>query len=216
MADYRFKGWESITLEQFINISQADFNNETAVLEVAAVLLDSDVEFVKKNEPYQKVALFVNQVSDLLEKPPKNEFRLFNHITVNGKKLKPPKFIDRFDGSWWSNATYQQVSTTMQTLEILGKANEALNKQQLSAIPLMLAALFTHDDRESEEVLMQREKEILQMHMDVIWQCFFLLNRCMKNTSKGLKLYLMVARIDQTLQNFRKKLRMRFQRDKKG
>lgn len=208
---YKFNGWQSITLAQFIELTKGvdELEGDELTFHLCSVLFDEPVELIKKSYSYGKVTTFAHQVMTTLEKLPEKT----NVKTING--LKPPKMVNRLDGSWWSNATFEQVQAVMIEIERIQKAQEKLNELDLSGFALMCGALFQKEGETlTDELIFAREQMFLQADMEIIWQAFFLLKKWQKSTLRDLKLYLWVVQIWLKYQNLVEKLKGKFKKGK--
>lgn len=208
---YKFNGWESITLAQFIELTKGvdNLEGDELTFHLCSVLFDEPIELIKKAYPYGQVTTFAHRVMATLESiPEKSSLKSIND-------LKPPKMVSRLDGTWWSNATFEQVQAVMLEMERIQQAQEKLKQFDLSGFALMCAALFQKEgEKLTDELIFAREQMFIQMDMENIWQAFFLLKKWQKSTLRDLRLYLWVVQIWLKYQNLAEKLKGKFKRNK--
>lgn len=208
---YKFNGWESITLAQFIELTKGvdNLEGDELTFHLCSILFEEPIELIKKAYPYNQVTLFAYKVMETLENlPKKSTLKAINN-------LKPPKMVSRLDGTWWSSATFEQVQAVMLEMERIQQAQEKLKELDLSGFALMCAALFQKEgEKLTDELIFAREQMFMQMDMSIIWQAFFLLKKWQKSTLRDLRLYLWVVQIWLNYQNLVEKLKEKFKRSK--
>lgn len=208
---YKFNGWESITLAQFIELTKGvdNLEGDELTFHLCSILFEEPIELIKKAYPYNQVTLFAYKVMETLENlPKKSTLKAINN-------LKPPKMVSRLDGTWWSSATFEQVQAVMLEMERIQQAQEKLKQFDLSGFGLMCAVLFQKKGEVlTDELIFQREQMFLQTDMSIIWQAFFLLKKWQKSTLRDLRLYLLVVQIWLKYQNLVEKLKGIFKRSR--
>ena len=183
---YKFEGWQSITLEQFIELQKGiDKEPDELVLHLCSTLFNQDSELVKKAYKWADLVDFANKVMATFDELPKREE--LTKLSLNGVEYYPPSFVSLLNGDWWSNSTYGQVQSVMSTINTIEKHKD------MSTLPLMFAALFRKKGEElTDEIIVKREILFSQMTMDKVWQAFFLLKKWERSTQKGLKRSLII------------------------
>lgn len=210
-SSYIFEGWQSITLRQFNTLTHKiqHLEGDELVFKLCSILFDVDETYLKKSQPYLKLKEFATKVLDTFESLP--EKQKLNEI--NGYRL--PKMIKRIDGSWWSDATFEQVQAVMSETQRIQEATDKSEKLNLEGFALMCATLFQKKgDIVTDEIILQREREWLEVDMFTIWQAFFLLQKWQRITLRDLKLYSKVVAIWLKLLNFQEMLKEKFRRSK--
>jgi len=203
---YNFKGWQSITLRQFIELNKSidKLEGEELMFNLVAILTDNSEDFIKKAIPFADVTTFATKVMATLEQLPSksivNEFSDFSGYYL-------PKYVDRIDGTWWSDATYIQVQAVMTEIERIEIAQDKLNKLDLSGFALMCASLFKKKgDIITDELILSREQMFMDMDMLNVWAAFFLLKKWQRDTLKDLKVYSLVLKMSLRFQSYQTKL----------
>ena len=204
MTKVKISGWRSITLEQFIQLTDVEnnVNEEEKPFHVVAIVTDNTPEFIKTAMPYEKVLKAYSDVAGLLSNLP-NQAKITKH-----KDYVLPNWIERLDGSWWSNATFGQVQAVSLEIGRIKEASEKMGRFDLSGFALMCAALFKKEGENlTNEQIILRESFWLQEDMETIWKVFFSLKRWQKRTLRGLKIYFIALKMSLKLQNLAQRLR---------
>lgn len=209
---YKFEGWKSITLSQFIELQKGiDKEDDELVLHLCSVLFEQPIELVSKSYKWADLTDFASKVISTLENIP-NKVKA-QDITLHGNRYSPPDFVTMLNGDWWSNSTYGQIQSVMSTVGAI-EANEG---KDYSGLPLMFAALFQKKGEElTDEIIIKREKLFAEMTMDQVWGAFFLLRKWHRNTQKGIKLSLLISLLLAKWQSWIIKLKLNFRLNKRS
>ena len=210
-SSYIFEGWQSITLRQFNTLTHQiqHLEGDELVFKLCSILFDVDETYLKKSQPYVKLKEFATKVLDTFDSLPEKQ-RLKE---INGYRL--PKMIKRLDGSWWSDATFEQVQAVMSETQRIQEATDKSAKLNLEGFALMCATLFQKKGEiVTDEIILQREREWLEVDMFTIWQAFFLFQKWQRITLRDLKLYSKVVAIWLKWLNLVEKLKGKFKRSK--
>ena len=210
-SSYIFEGWQSITLRQFNTLTHQiqNLEGDELVFKLCSILFDVDETYLKKSQPYLKLKEFATKVLDTFESLPEKQ----KLKDINGYRL--PKMIKRIDGSWWSDATFEQVQAVMSETQRIQEATDKSAKLNLEGFALMCATLFQKKGEiVKDEIILQREREWLEVDMFTIWQAFFLLQKWQRITLRDLKLYSKVVAIWLKWLNLVEKLKGKFKRSK--
>lgn len=211
MNNYEFNGWESITLKQFNDLTHQieHLENDDLIFKVCSILFDLDEIYLKKSYPYLQLQEFATKVLDTFNELPEKK----NIKGLKGYRL--PKMIKRLDGTWWSSATFEQVQAVMSETQRIQEAKDKSMTLNLEGFALMCATLFQKPNEfVTDDVILEREKEWLEMDMETVWQAFFLLQKWQRITLRDLKLYSKVVAIWLKWLNFQEKLKGKFKRSK--
>lgn len=179
---FAFKGWESITLEQYNRLAKA-----TDIFEICSIVTDVEPEVLKKI-PFEKVQSFVEHIEKALSEPP--QITRPKSIKLGKMTLYPPKLIERLNGQWWSDATWEQLQAVMIEQEYLSE------KKDLTNFALVCAVLLRQKgEMPTEDLIYAREQMFLRLDMATIWECFFLLKKWLRSFQKNLITHSKVSEI---------------------